>query len=87
MNKPTRIIKFGNGNVFVSDGKGEQMPELQRSWISLYCEFLEKNNIDPTEIVFDLPMGLAKVIKCEDENGTWYNWQYLVADFENENFK
>ncbi|KAF0146555.1 MAG: hypothetical protein FD143_3323 [Ignavibacteria bacterium] len=75
MPKPTKIIMFGNGNVFAASKRGEQIPELQKSWMQLYCEFLEKNNVDPTEVEFDLPMGIARVFKCEDESGTWYNWQ------------
>lgn len=75
MNKPVKAIMFGNGNTACFDKHGQQIGELQKSWLQLYCELLEKNGFDPTEVEFDLPMGNAKVFKCEDGNETWYNWQ------------
>ena len=77
MKEPKKIIMFGNGNTFAADENGEQIPELQKSWLQLYCEFLEKNNINPAGIDFDLPMGHAKIFNCKDEDTgeTWYNWQ------------
>jgi len=55
MKKPDKVIFLENGNTFVADESGEQIPELQVSWLKLYKEFLQKNNVDPSEVKFILP--------------------------------
>ena len=55
MKKPDKVIFLENGNTFVADESVEQIPELQVSWLKLYKEFLQKNNVDPSEVKFILP--------------------------------
>lgn len=62
MTKPDKVIFLENGNTFVADEKGEQIPELQISWLKLYKEFLQKNNVDPSEVKFILPGKQAEEI-------------------------
>lgn len=62
MKKPDKVIFLENGNTFVADEKGEQIPELQISWLKLYKEFLQKNNVDPSEVKFILSGKQAEEI-------------------------
>ena len=71
------IIFFANGNTFVKDENGQQIPELQQSWFRLYLEFLESKNINPLDFDFILPNNPpARVIPFKIENG--WNWDYKV---------
>ncbi len=66
-------VFFSNGNTGFFDEKGRQVSKLQRSWLQLYIEFLEKEGGDPTEIEFILPNGdRAQVFKTP--RGRW-NWE------------
>lgn len=50
--QPKEVLFLENGNTLVAGGKGEQIPELQVSWIGLYKEFLKSKGIEPEKIKF-----------------------------------
>ena len=55
---------YGNTGVFEGD---EQVPELQKSWLLLFAEFLNKHGIDPTAVAFTLPNGnRCKIFEVPD---------------------
>ena len=65
------IVFFGNGNTFVSNKDGEQIPGLQQSWFRLYLEFLESKKINIEECYFSMPNNVT-AIPFKTENG--WNW-------------
>ena len=67
------VIFFPNGNTacFIN---GEQVPELQESWIVLFIKHLEKNNYNPMDFVIKIPCGECKPFKTEE--GLW-NWDII----------
>lgn len=67
------FMRNGNTAFFKN---GQQVPELQKAWIILYFEFLEKHKINPLEVKFQFPDGSrAKAFKTST-NG--YNWNLLM---------
>lgn len=74
MNQPTAVFLFPNGNTAATDSAGEQIPELQVSWLLTYVEFLISKGVDPTRIEFRLPGGFVRLFKTDD--GGW-NWRFL----------
>lgn len=71
MGEKLRVMFFDNGGTGVFKN-GEQVPELQHSWLLKFVEFLTANGIDPEECELLLPSGRrAKIFKTE--NG--YNWR------------
>ena len=50
MHQPTNAIIFSDGNTAVFGSDGQQMPELQESWMRLLLNFWESKEIDPTKI-------------------------------------
>jgi hypothetical protein len=44
------VILFSNGNTAVFDENGEQMGELQKGWLELWCEFMESKGVDPSKL-------------------------------------
>ena len=68
-----QVIFANNGNTMVFNESGKQMPELQRSWLLLFMDFLKKNSIDPIKVDFTLPSGWkAEPFECSDGS---YNWR------------
>jgi len=69
------VLFFANGNTAVLKD-GEQVNELQESWLNLYCQFLESKGIDRVEIEtasFFLVNGdKVKVFKTQYGD---YNWK------------
>ena len=66
---------FNNGNTAATDVDGQQIPELQRSWLVLFAEFLEKQGVDPLQVEFMLPGGLhARLFKIPYERGGGFKW-------------
>lgn len=65
------ILFFGNGNT-AAFKDGEQILELQKSWVVAWAEQLP-DNIDPTELVLELS-GIAvhgKFFRNEDGSLGW----------------
>lgn len=50
MNKPDSVIIFSNGNIAVFDTEGQQIPELQFSWLNLLCKEFERLGVNPINI-------------------------------------
>lgn len=69
-----KIYFNDNGTTAVFDEQGKQIPELQKSWIQLYLQFLKEKGKTPTEIMYQLPDG-KNVEVFETTNG--YNWRHL----------
>lgn len=67
-----KVLFFPNGNTaFLKNGK--QVPELQKPWLSLYIDFIEKQGIDPVTVSFEFPNGtVATVFKTVEG----YNWKF-----------
>ena len=71
MKQPTTIFFFADGNTVACDSEGQQIPELQRSWFSLYLEFLESKGVDVLKPEYYMPVRfIAKPFKIDDG----YNW-------------
>lgn len=67
-----KITFMDNGNTVAFSSGRDQMPDLQKSWLLMYVQFLESKGFDPTEHEFVLPSGRhAKIIRIE--NG--FTWQ------------
>ena len=49
-----KIMFMAHGLTAVFDHKGDQVPELQESWIRIYAKFLESKGYDPVDHDFDL---------------------------------
>jgi hypothetical protein len=65
-----RVHFFPNGTTRVVDEQGASMPELQHSWLTVFADFLDEHDEDPTEFEFVLPDGRRMKV-FENENG-WY---------------
>jgi hypothetical protein len=66
------VIFFQNGNTACFDKAGKQIPILQKSYMGLYCKFLESQGVKPEEVEFTMPSGAkAKAFKVEDG----WNWE------------
>ncbi len=74
--KKVRVIFASNGNTAVFEND-EQVAELQKSWLLIFAKFLEENNVDILNSVFELPgfpRGcVAKLNKTEEE----YHWSMV----------
>ncbi len=76
MKEPKDIMFFPNGNTCVFDETGEQIAELQQSWLLLFVKFLEEKGINPDGKIVEMPNGRkAKIFKTD--NG--YNWTFEVS--------
>ncbi len=73
MSKVARVMIFSNGNMVVGDADGEQMPELQKSWMEMICEHFEAHGVDPSEIPLIESMGEGLQFKPFRVEGGW-NW-------------
>jgi hypothetical protein len=74
MSKVKRIMVFPNGNLAVIGEDGKQIPELQKGWMEMICEFLESKGIDPSEIPSIEAMGDGLQFKPFRIEGGW-NWK------------
>ncbi len=73
MKEPKDIFFFPNGNTCVCDENGEQIGELQQSWLLLFVKFLEEKGINPDSRIVEMPNGRkAKIFKT----GDGYNWDF-----------
>ena len=69
--KINEIIFLNNGNTFVSDERGEQISEWQRSWLRSYIDWLSINGIDIDGLKMIMPNGIKfTIFKTKDG----YNW-------------
>lgn len=70
-----KVIFFDNGNTAVFDEQGNQVPEMQESWLRLFLDYLEaEHREDPVELEITMPGGKrAKVFRTP--NGL--NWEIL----------
>lgn len=68
MSKITDVMIFDNLNIAVFDGKGEQIPELQHSLISLWADHAERKGYDAEGLVVKTPRGNWRLFKTE---GGW----------------
>ena len=69
------VVFFKNGSTMASDNN-EQVPLAQKSWLLVFCEYLENIGFDPTNHEFEMPNGsVAKIFKTSDEDG--YNWKII----------
>jgi hypothetical protein len=67
------IFFSSSGNTAVFDTEGEQIPELQKSYILMFAEFLEKDyGIDPLKLTFTMPDGRKAHLFSTDSG---YNWR------------
>lgn len=68
------IYFYSNGNTGVFDVDGEQIPELQRSYILMFAKFLEDDyGIDPLKLTFTMPNN-KKARLFSTKSG--YNWRF-----------
>ena len=67
-----KIMFMDNGTTVVFSEGGNQMPDLQESWLLMYTRFLESKGFDPMEHQFELPSGRhAKIIRRIKNGFTW----------------
>lgn len=65
-----KITFFENGNNMAFEN-GKQVPECQKGWLEVFCNYLKSIGYEPTNIDFELPnRRKAKIYKTD--NG--YNW-------------
>lgn len=77
--KPKKMLLFSNGAVAAFDESGNQIPELQKSWIELLLESIESKGIDPTKIetIETVVNGRSVYVKpFKASNGSW-NYQFM----------
>lgn len=67
-----KVMFFLNGNT-MAFRDGQQVPDLQESWLLLYVQLLVTHGIDPTEVTFAMPDG-SRATVFEIEDG--YNWKF-----------
>jgi hypothetical protein len=73
--RPALLYMAGNGMVVCSDKAGQQIGELQKSFIQLWTEHAVRMGYDPMDLKeIELPHCRVKLIKLED--GT-FNWQHI----------
>jgi len=70
-----KVIFFANGNTAFCDAEGQQVPELQKSYMQLYCEFLVSKGIDPAGVEFNFPNG-SKAKAFLIGVGDRWNWEF-----------
>ena len=69
------IFPYGNQAVFEND---EQVPELQKPWVLLLVEHMEKNGVDIENSTFLLGNELVRFFRTE--NG--WNWSVTKPEPE-----
>ena len=74
------VFFFDNGNTAVFDENGDQMSDLQRSYIVMFAEFLKTKGFDPTKISYLLPND--KKAQLFSIKGDTYNWRFVPWDFK-----
>lgn len=67
------ILFFPNGVTAAFDEHDEQVPALQRPWLSIYLDWLEEHDVDPATVKITMPDG-SEVKPFETENG--WNWEW-----------
>lgn len=68
----SKVVCFPNGNTMVFDEEGKQIPKLQKSWLSLYIEFLKSKGVEPEGLSVKLPDEFeVEIIKTRHG----YSWQ------------
>ncbi len=72
MNRVKHVYFSVNGNTGVCNDT-EQIPELQRSWLLLFAEYLESQGEDPKQILFHLASGETATVFMTPADG--YNWR------------
>ena len=74
MKEKMEVLFFNSGATAVfNKERREQVPELQRSWLLLFTEFLEDKGIDPTEVSYILSQGQRVEVFKTPADG--YNWR------------
>ena len=69
-------VLFGSGGETACfDDGDQQIPELNRSWILLYAEYLVREGIDPTKVVFEMPGSMFKAEVFKTKYG--FNWRLI----------
>jgi hypothetical protein len=80
METPKSVLIFNNGNVAVFDKNGQQIPELQSGWLSMWLQSLEDKGVDPTQIE-SIEMNVnGRIVKAnpfKTENG----WNVGFAEY------
>jgi len=75
MSRIKTVYFFANGNTLVFDQLGQQIPQVQESWLLKYLEWLNLQpemigtTLEDLEII--IPGGTAKVFKTSQG----YNWK------------
>lgn len=69
MKKPTSILVFDNLNIAVCDENGQQIPELQKSAVTLLAEHAERCGYDLDGVVLETPTHHWRIFRTED--GRW----------------
>ena len=70
----TNVYFFNNGNVAVFDEKNEQIGELQKSFVELFCDFLVSKGYEPNGLKIKNQIGLDYVIFKTSDG---YNWDVV----------
>lgn len=73
---PAKVIFWPNGVVSVRDEEGNDMPELQAGWMTLFFEYLANKNIEPSNIIFKAFINQSW---CHIKpNLTSDGWNYII---------
>lgn len=58
---------FDNGNIAIFDGQGNQIPDLQVSWLTLWAMHAEKLGYNPDGVIFECQTGKSwRIFRTED---------------------
>ncbi|MCI0551302.1 MAG: hypothetical protein L0287_10125 [Anaerolineae bacterium] len=69
-----QIMLFPNGMTACFDEHKQQVSEFQVSWFSIYLEYLDDHDADPTTVTFTMPDG-SQAKPFETEQG--YGWEWV----------
>lgn len=69
MNDTLKIMFLPNG-LTAAFQNGQQVPDLQTSWVGLYANLLESKGINPTTVSVEMPDGYT----CHFQHSESFGW-------------
>ena len=79
MKKVKSVLLFPNGNTAVLDDSGNQIPELQKGWMEICLEWMEKHGVNISEIdsiEINFYGQIRKIEPFKTING--WNWRIKI---------
>lgn len=74
--KATSVYFFPNGGTACCNENGEQIPELQQSWLLMWVDFMKSKGYNPEDLrEIHLPSGRVKLHVINEDGVISYNWE------------